>query len=91
MRITSGIQLEGYPESCCIHCRRTPVRRGAIPSVEAPGRNRPMTRSQAPMRLMQQTPVAIDQRFLLQRNPDIGRIAAQCLAEKSRRRHADHW
>ena len=43
----SSIQLAGYPESFCIHCRRTPVNRGAIPSVEAPGRNRPIMRSQA--------------------------------------------
>ena len=46
-RITSGIQLAGYPESYCIHCRNTPVRRGPIPSTEAPGRNRPIMRSHA--------------------------------------------
>ena len=45
--MTSGIQLEGYPESCCIHCRRTSVRRGPMPSVDAPGRTRPMMRNQA--------------------------------------------
>ena len=44
---TSGIQLDGYPESFCIHWRRKPVRRGDIPAIEAPGRNRPIMRSHA--------------------------------------------
>ena len=47
--MTSGIQLAGYPESCWIHCRSTPVRRGAIPATEAPDRNRPIMRNQAPI------------------------------------------
>ena len=40
-------------------------------------------------RLPQERRVAVDQRLLLQRNPQIGRIAAQRLAEESRRRDAD--
>src|SRR5580693_546520 len=46
-RMTSGIQLDGYPDSFWLHCFRTPVRRGAMPAVVAPGRKRPMTRSHA--------------------------------------------
>src|ERR1700733_9974896 len=45
--ITSGIQLEGYPESFLIHCFKLAVKRGAIPAVDAPGRKRPITRSHA--------------------------------------------
>ena len=40
-------------------------------------------------RLPQDRRVAVDQRLLLQRNPEIGRIAAQRFAEESRRRDAD--
>ena len=40
-------------------------------------------------RLAEDRRVAVDQRLLLQRNPEIGRIAAQRLAEESRRRDAD--
>ena len=47
MRMTSAIQLAGYPESFCNHWRSNPVRRGAMPSIEAPGRNRPIMRSHA--------------------------------------------
>src|SRR5262249_20072700 len=46
-RITSGSQFGGYPESCSSHCRSTPVRRGPMPSTEAPGRTRPIMRSHA--------------------------------------------
>src|ERR1035438_5575208 len=46
-RITSGIQLEGYPESFWIHCLNVAVKRGATPAVVAPRRSRPMTRSHA--------------------------------------------
>ena len=47
VRMTSAIQLAGYPESYCIHRRSTPVRRGPIPAIEAPGRRRPIMRSHA--------------------------------------------
>ena len=40
-------------------------------------------------RLAEDRRVAVDQRFLLQRNPQVGRIAAQRFAEESRRRDAD--
>ena len=40
-------------------------------------------------RLAEDRRVAVDQRFLLQRNPQIRRIAAQRLAEESRRRDTD--
>ena len=40
-------------------------------------------------RLAQERRVAVDQRLLVQRNPQIGRIAAQRLAEEPGRRHAD--
>ena len=49
VRITSAIQLAGYPESCWSHCRSTPVRRADIPAVEAPGLRRPIMRSHAPL------------------------------------------
>ena len=39
-------------------------------------------------RLTEDRGIAVDQRFLLERNPQIRRIAAQRLAEESRRRHA---
>ena len=90
MRITSGIQLAGYPESCCSHCRSTPVRRGAIP---ADGSSRAQAADHAQPRggrLTQQCAVSIDHGLLLHRNPDVGRIAAQGFAEKSGRRDADH-
>ena len=41
-------------------------------------------------RLPQNRCVAVDQRFLLQRNPEIGRIAAQRFAEEARRRDAGY-
>ncbi len=46
-RITSDVQFGVYPDSNRIHCRSTPVRRGAMPSIDAPGRNLPITRSHA--------------------------------------------
>ena len=88
--MTSGIQLAGYPESCCSHCRSTPVSRGAMPSIEAPGRRRPITRNHAEMGWCSSALSPSIKRLLLQRNPDVGRIAAQRFAEKSGRRHADH-
>src|SRR6202023_2693944 len=39
--------------------------------------------------LMQERGLTVNDRFLLERNPDVGRIAAQSLAEESRRRYAD--
>ena len=60
-----------------------------MPSVVAPGRSRPITRSHADDRLAQQRRVAGDQRLLLQRNPQVGRIGAKRLAEEARRRDAD--
>src|SRR6516164_3806245 len=47
IRITSGIQFAGYPESYCSHCRKVVVSRADIPSVVAPSFNLPMTRSHA--------------------------------------------
>ena len=55
-----------------------------MPAVEAPGRKRPITRSHAPIGLMQQRALAGDQRLLLHGYPDIRRIATQCVAEKTR-------
>ena len=55
-----------------------------MPSIDAPGRSRPMTRSHADDGLMQQRLCPGYQRFLLQRNPDVGRVAAQRFAEESR-------
>ena len=63
--------------------------RGPMPSVVAPGRSRPITRSHAEIGWRSSRRVAVDQRFLLERNPEIRRIAAQRLAEESRRRDAD--
>ena len=60
-----------------------------MPSVVAPGRSRPIARSHADDGLAEDRRVAVDQRLLLQRNPQIRRIAAQRFAEESRRRHAD--
>ena len=39
---------------------------------------------------MQDCPFTIDQRFLLERNPNVRGIALQHLPEKSRRRNTDH-
>ena len=40
-------------------------------------------------RLAQQRAVAVDERLLLQRHPEVRRVAAQRLAEESGRRDAD--
>ena len=48
-RSISDSQLAGYWASCISHWRNIVVSRGEMPAIEAPGRNRPITRSQAEM------------------------------------------
>ena len=64
--------------------------RAPIPSIVAPGRSRPITRSHADTGCRSSEVVAVDQRLLLQRNPQVRRIGPQRLAEESRRRDAGH-
>ena len=71
-------------------CRSTPVRRGAIPSMEAPGRRRPITRSQAEIDWCSRVPSPSIIGSCCNGNPDIGRIAVQGFAEKSGGRDTDH-
>ncbi|MEI9972589.1 MAG: hypothetical protein WDO73_11340 [Ignavibacteriota bacterium] len=71
-RITSGIQLEGYPESCSIHWRKTPVSRGAMPATDAPDRKRPNGAQPGRRSLPQQGAIAGDGRLLVQGKPDVG-------------------
>ena len=87
MRMTSGIQLAGYPESFRIQLRSSSVKRGDIPSTDAPGRRRPMTRSQADTDCRSECAAAVDERFLRQGNPQVGRIAAKRFAEETCRCH----
>ena len=89
MRMTSGIQFAGYPESFCIQLRSSSVSRGAMPSMDAPGRSRPMTRSHAETDWCSSDVAAGDQRLLLHGNPQVGRIAPQRFAKESRRCDAD--
>ena len=60
------------------------VKRAAIPSVVAPVRRRPMTRNQA-LDCFRTVLLSRQQRFLLQRDENFRRVAAQSLAEESRR------
>ena len=46
-----------------------------MPSVEAPGRSRPMTRSHADTDWRSRAIPAVDERLLVNRDPEIGRIA----------------
>src|SRR5215472_18632067 len=39
---------------------------------------------------MEQVPWTLNQRFLMKREPDVGRIRAKSFAKKSRRRDTDH-
>ena len=56
-----------------------------MPSIVASERSRPITRSHADTRLAQQRRVgAGDQRFVLQRQPEVWRVSAQGLAEEPR-------
>ena len=63
--------------------------RGPMPSVVAPGRRRPITRSHAEIgwRRIDVSPLISGSCW--SGNPQIRRIAAQRFAEESRRRHAD--
>jgi hypothetical protein len=63
--------------------RRHALGRGARP--QSPNHAQPRRD-----RLTQQRAAAVDQRLLLQRNPQVGWIASKCFAEKSRRRDPDH-
>ena len=85
---TSDSQFAGQPESCGIHWRRTFVSRGAMPSVVAPGLRRPMTRSQAETGWRSSELAPVTSRFVLNRDPEVGRIVAERIAEEARRRHA---
>ena len=65
------------------------VRRGPMPSMDAPGFRRPITRSHAEDGWRRPAHVRRRSKVLLQGNPDVGGIATEGLAEEAGRSDAD--
>ena len=85
---TSDSQFAGQPASCGIHWRRTPVSRGATPSVVAPGLSRPIDAQPGGTGCRSsELPPAISG-SCCSRDPEVGRVVAQRVAEETRRRDA---